>query len=197
MRAKMLVAHHLDFVKQVSEQRGMLSYTGRYNQIPMAVISVGFGEASLLAWLQEAVQNGVRKMVYIGECVSLGEVPALSEVVLATDAHGARGHWPAGSNLLEQARTVANALDFKVHSLPVTTADGYWLQEPDARPPNTGVLDFATCALYWFAASKKLEALSVVTVSEQALPFQRIGEAERQSRFHKAARIAFDTLASI
>lgn len=192
MRAKMLVAHHLENAALVSEQRGMVGYLGTYGGVPVGVFSVGYGQASVLAYLSELVPCGARRVLYLGECVSASESLALRDVVLAVSAGGARGTVSADAALLHQAALAASRLDIATHCLPVVTDD---LTAPGAWAPSGQTIDFATHALFWYAHQEDISALSILTVSEHLMFQQSIEPAERQSRFHAAARLAFETVA--
>lgn len=193
MRVKMLVAHHLDHARLVSEQRGMLSYIGEYNGTPVGVFSVGYGEASTLAFLREIVQNGAESFIYIGECVSFTTALGLHNIVLACSANGARGDFPADGALSRKAAKAAARLGITVSSLPVFTDDAYWIEEEVPAPFDINVVDFATNTFYRYARQHNIPALSILTVSALAPTGERIGEAERQSRFYGAALLAFES----
>ncbi|MFP3154782.1 hypothetical protein LQZ18_10245 [Lachnospiraceae bacterium ZAX-1] len=197
MRAKMLVAHHLDNAQLVSEQRGMLGYFGTYEKIPLSVFSVGYGEASTLAYLKELAQNGVEQIAYIGECISGGQGPQLRDVVLAVSAKSTLKSYQSDGKLLRKARLSASRLKIPVYCLPVSTRDTFWTegQEVEQAKRNVAeneIIDFSSHALYRYALEQGLAAISILTVAEDLAKNQRIEDAERQSRFHNAARIAFD-----
>ena len=55
-------------------------------------------------------------------------------------------------------------------------------------------VDYASGAIAQYAGDHGFAALSVLTVSQNLITGERIGEHERQSRFNAAARIVFETL---
>jgi purine-nucleoside phosphorylase len=195
LRVKMLVAHHLEYARLVSELRGMSAYVGEYESARIAVLGVGYGEPALLAWLAEALDCGADTAVYIGECVSQSEDLDLRDVILASAACGARGASLPDAGLLGEAALVARKLDFAARQAEVFTDDTYWLDDEKAASSGKPAIDFATGAFYWKSAFEGAKALSILTVSENALTGRRIDEAERQSRFNNASRLAFELLA--
>jgi purine-nucleoside phosphorylase len=197
LRVKMLVAHHLEYARLVSELRGMSAYVGEYESARIAVLGVGYGEPALLAWLSEAIEYGASAAVYIGECVSQSEDLSLRDVVLASAAYGARGFAAADAGLVDEAALVAKKLDFVARLAEVFTDDTYWLDEDKAANSGKPAIDFATDAFYWKSAFEGIKALSILTVSEDAISGRRIDEAERQSRFNNASRLAFELLARV
>lgn len=91
-RERMMAAHYLDNARLASEQRGMTAHIGAYNGIPVSVISLGFGQVSLLGWLREAAENGARRFVYVGECVSPGPPQSWARLFWRRRRTG-RGAW--------------------------------------------------------------------------------------------------------
>lgn len=195
MRVKMLAAHHLDHAEPVNDSRGMIGYTGVYSKVPIAVFSVGFGEASTLLYLDEIVRGDAKLIVYIGECVSQNPAYGLRDIVLAKSCGGKQGAADADETLLRTACSAAGRLDIPVKALPVHTDDTFWLPKKDTGLPDADIVDFATNAVYRYARQKELSALSILTVSENSALNARMEAAERQSRFHGASRLAFETLA--
>jgi purine-nucleoside phosphorylase len=194
LRVRMLVAHHVTYARLISEQRGMCAYAGEYEGVMLAIIAVGYGESSLLAWLGEAIELGVEEAAFIGECVSQDSDLKLMDVVLATEADGSRGKASPAPELLAGAISAAKDLSIPARQLEVFTDDTYWLDDEPAQRSGKLAIDFSTNAFYHKAALEDVSALSVLTVSENALTGRRIDEAQRQSRFYKAARLAFKAL---
>lgn len=192
MRVKMLVAHHLENAELIGSRRGMTAYAGTYGNAPVAVYSVGFGEASTLAYLQELAENGVEKIVYVGECLSRADTPQLMDAVLAVSSGGAWGKFEAGDDLLRRASSACARLSIPVYRLPVFTNDLFWIEGEQNVPSTWEVIDYATNAVFWYADRAGISALSILTVSEHLISRQRVGDAARQSRFHNAARLAFE-----
>lgn len=186
MRVKMLVAHYLESAVLSGERRCLFSYTGKYRGVDIAVISSGFGETAAETVLHEAARLGARDVIYMGECISLSAAYELRQVVIAAGGD---------EDLLKSARAASLQSSIPVHIQDVVTFDRYYLEGFKGETPD-GILDFATGGVYRYAEENGLAALSLLTVSENALTGERIDESERQSRFHSAAVLAFETLAT-
>jgi purine-nucleoside phosphorylase len=197
LRVKMLVAHHLEYARLVSELRGMSAYAGECESARIAVLGVGYGEPALLAWLADAIEYGAKSAVYIGECVSQSEDFGLRDVILASASYGARDLALPGAEMVEEALRAAKKLELPVRQAEVFTDDTYWLDDEKAVSSGKPAIDFQTNAFYWKSALEGVRALSILTVSEDAKTGRRIGEAERQSRFYSASRLAFELLAHL
>lgn len=192
-RVKMMVAHHLDNAHLASEQRGLLCYTGSFNNSDVAVMSVGFGGASLQCCLNEAAQNGVESAIYLGECVAFDSSLALGSVLIASEASNGTNNVESDGILQGKSIFRAGQLGIPVRRLNVLTNDRFWLQ-PLQQSPAYKVADFASYYMYTCPGCEQMQKLSILTVSEQTSPPQKMDEAERQSRFHKAVRLAFETI---
>ena len=178
LRAKMLVAHQLENAELIYEQGDELAYLGGYKGAPIAVASVGFEPGAAAGFLRELKGAGSIEVLYIGGCIGTTEAQALRTVVLAQ----------GGSNiLLSRARSAAQRYGIK------TTVEKAL---PHGGEAGSGaVSDEATSALYEAAKEKEIEALSVLTVSENIVTGEKMEEHEIRSRFYAAARLVFETFA--
>lgn len=91
--------------------------------------------------------------------------------------------------LLSRAKLAAGTLSLPVCIEPAHTNDRYWLE---LEYTNLAIVDFASAGVYRLAGAIGRSALCILTVSENAATGGRIDEAARQSRFHAAARLAFE-----
>jgi len=129
----------------------------------------------------EYASNGssLRELVYIGACVSTTVRHSLRSVILA-----------AGGSESLLSRAVAAARQF------VIPATARTVLSPSAELPEEGcIIDEATGAFYERARAGGVEALSILTVSEDVIKGEKMEEHEFRSRFYAAARLAFETLA--
>ena len=70
-RVKMIAAHYLDDVKIFTETRGQVGLIGKFNTIPLTVLSVGIGVTSTMAYLTELCsKNQMKRIVYFGDCIT-------------------------------------------------------------------------------------------------------------------------------
>lgn len=56
------------------------------------------------------------------------------------------------------------------------------------------VIDFAAISVGWFAKEKVSSDLPILTISENMSLNEKIGDTERQSRFHSVAQLIFETI---
>ena len=194
MRVEMFVAHHLEQAKLYTRQRGMVGYTGSYAGVPVVVQAVGYGMASLVAYLNELVTiYGINTVVYAGECVSRESSILLHDLVLASRAYNGADRLDADPQLLKNAMTAAEQIKLSVRTDIVHTDDLYGIQELQPSCVQASIIDFATYGLYEYAHQHGISALSLLEVSEHN--DESVSSAERQSQFHGLARLAFETVA--
>lgn len=196
MRVEMFVAHHLEQAKLYTRQRGMTGYVGSYAEVPVVVQAVGYGSASLVAYLHELVSlYGVKTVVYAGECVSRESSLLLRELVVASKAYAGAEGLEADSRLLQNAVLAARKCAITIRTNMVHTDDRYGTRELEPCCARACIVDFATYALYEYAKRHDIAALSLLEVSEHK--GECVDPAERQSRFHGLARLAFETVALV
>jgi len=178
LRAKMLSAHHLEYSSHIYERDDVLIYTGSYRDIPIAVVSSGFGSSDVLSCMDLIKELDAEEVVFIGECISATSQFALRTVVLADGGD---------CGLLIRARETAG----KQGVSAIVQA----MSPPDCALPEEGcVTDGITGALYARAHAIGLKALSVLTVTEVEPTGEKMEEHERRSRLYPAANLVFETL---
>ena len=196
MRVEMFAAHYLEQAKLYTRQRGMTGYIGSYAGTPVVVQAVGYGGASLAAYLHEMVSlYGVRRVIYAGECISRESSVLLRDLVIAAKAYAEAAVLEADAGLIKNATLAAKRCSFSVRTSMVHTDDRYGTQELKSCCTQACVIDFATYALYEYARRHGIEALSLLAVSERY--GECVAPAERQSQFHGLARLVFETVALV
>lgn len=95
----------------VGNHRGLISFTGRWNGVPVSVVTTGMGSASAGIVLPEAVASGARAFIRVGSCGALWEEVGLGESLICTAAvrlDGASDNWaPIGFPAVADYRIVA------------------------------------------------------------------------------------------
>src|SRR3712207_9407555 len=67
-RAKYIAENLFDGAKLVTEERGMLGYTGTYRGAPVSVQATGMGCPSAAIVTEELIQLGARNLLRVGTC---------------------------------------------------------------------------------------------------------------------------------
>ena len=188
LRAKMLVAHHLEYAATIYEQDDISVCFGSYKQAGIAVVSTGFRRDNTAEFLREAKRSGATGLIYLGECVSHSRAHPLRTVI------NADGGDPA---LLAKAQTAASRYDIPVTVAPVlptcNASDGVMHGAGGIDCDSGGVVCGAAFDFYSSAKECNLAALSVLTVTKNTGTGEQMEEHERRSRLYNAARLAFET----
>lgn len=67
LRAKVIAEKYLENVKQVTDVRNMLGFTGTYQGVPVSVMGTGMGPSSATIYIHELIQTyGVKNLIRIG-----------------------------------------------------------------------------------------------------------------------------------
>ena len=78
----------------MTDERGMLGYTGSYKGKPVSVQATGMGCPSAAIVTEELIQLGARNPLRIGTCVGYSRELRLGDLVIATAATPNDGRSP-------------------------------------------------------------------------------------------------------
>ncbi|MDA8290567.1 MAG: purine-nucleoside phosphorylase [Actinomycetota bacterium] len=81
----------LEDTRLVTENRGLLGYTGRYKGEPVSVQSVGMGCPSMAMVGEELFDYGVEQMIRIGTCSAFASGVANGDVIVVTGSAASDG----------------------------------------------------------------------------------------------------------
>jgi 5'-methylthioadenosine phosphorylase/purine-nucleoside phosphorylase len=165
----------------VNEERGMLGFTGTFEGKPVSVQTTGMGCPSSAIVFEELIQLGAQRLIRVGTCGGLQPEMRLADTVVALSATpedatalvytGGEPHAPTASwRLVEAAVTLARAQDMTVHVGPIVTSAVFYDPDPGRfgrwrERGNLGV-EMEAAVLYTIAAIRRVEALTVLTVSD-------------------------------
>jgi len=190
LRAKMLVAQHLERATLEHDRSGLAVYYGSYKNVPVAVISTGLECCGVIDFLSESGIACLSEIIFIGECASFSRDYALRTVVLAEGGD---------TGLLTRAQAAASVYGIPVLAIPAPSLSG---EAPDIsgnaiRGFGAGANGGITGDIYAWAKENSVAALSVLTVTENAETGEKMYEHERRDQLYDAARLAFETASSV
>jgi 5'-methylthioadenosine phosphorylase/purine-nucleoside phosphorylase len=192
-RATYVAETLFDDARCVNEERGMLGYTGTFEGQPISVQSTGMGGPSAAIVFEELVQLGVKRIVRIGTCGALMSHMRMADVVIAMSATAldsttstytmGEAHTPTASyRLLERAVNEVRNNDLPLHVGPIATSDVFYDPDLDRfkRLAARGhlAIEMEAATLYTVAAIRGIEALAMMTVSDE-LAHSNDGSFER------------------
>jgi purine-nucleoside phosphorylase len=209
-RAEYIASNFLSNVKLYNQKRLMFGFTGDYQGKRVSIQTTGMGLPSLGIYLNELHREfKVQNMVRIGTCGCMQENIQLADIILAQGActdsginkrifHGLDFAPLANSELLFSAQKLLEARQIKYHCGNVLSTDTFYNPCPDEfeRWKNYGVLaaEMESSYLYTYAAQNKLKALSILTVSDSILTFEKTSEAMHKKSLDQIIELGLDLI---
>jgi purine-nucleoside phosphorylase len=210
LRAKHIAEGFLDDVRQVTDVRNMLGFTGTTGGRPVSVMAHGMGIPSASIYFTELFKDfGVKRIIRVGSCGTVVKNVAVRDLVIAmgasTDSSVNRARFGgydlaplASFDLLRVAVRVAEARELPYHVGNIFSADLFYAADPGQFDlmEKYGILgvEMETAGLYTLAAEYHAEALSICTVSDNIRTGEALTPAQRQTTFDQMIELALETV---
>ncbi len=209
-RAKYIAENFFEGAKLVTEERGMLGYTGTYDGEPISVQTTGMGCPSAAIVVEELIQLGARNLLRVGTCGGYHPEMKLGDLVIATAAAPASGtisgitqgvpYAPtAHFDVVHAAHHAAERAGRRTFVGPIVTSDLFY--DPEEEPAtlwgNLGVLavEMEAAAIFTIAAIRNVKAGCLLTVSNTiGESSARISDEDLQNAVDCMTALALDTL---
>lgn len=199
LRAKFIAENFLEEPLRFNEVRNMFGYTGKYKGARVSVMGTGMGMPSHSIYVNELIRDyGCKRLVRVGTCGGIRKDVALRDLVLGISAStdsavnkvrfNGMDYAPAASfRLLLTAYEAAKARGLTVHVGPILSSDSFYSEDPDQWKlwATFGVLaiEMESAELYTLAARYGVEALAILTVSDQLVTHEATTSVEREKTF--------------
>ncbi len=147
-RAKMVAETMFESAKLVGDHRGLKTFTGMVNNVPISVVTTGMGSASMAIVLPEAFYSGAKRFIRVGSCSTLWQEPSPGDSAICSGAvrlDGASENWaPIEFPAVPDFRVVSAMVEAaELLSLPYHVGIGATttcFNEGQARPDSSGYL---------------------------------------------------------
>ncbi len=208
LRARFIAERFLDNAICFNQVRGMLGYTGYYRGKRVSVMGTGMGIPSQAIYVNELIREyGVKTLIRVGTCGALRAELKLGDIVLALTAStnsqinklrfGGMDYAPAASfGLLLKAYETAKRRGIPVAVGGIYSSDTFYNDDPDWwklwAAYGALVCEMETNALYTLAAKYQVEALSILTVSDNVVTGEEATAEMRERSFPQMAEIALE-----
>lgn len=208
LRARHIAQTMLEGAVCFNEVRGMLGYTGTCRGKRISVMGSGMGIPSLSIYAHELVaEYRVKTLIRVGTCGAIQADLKIGDIVLAltasTDSQTNKLRFngmdfaPAPSfELLLKAYKAARESGIQVRVGGVLSGDIFYNDDPDWwkvwAEHSILACDMETSGLYTLAARLKVEALAVLTVSDNIVTKAAGNAEQREQGFTQMARIALE-----
>ncbi|HAJ32138.1 MAG TPA: purine-nucleoside phosphorylase [Candidatus Atribacteria bacterium] len=210
LRAKYIAENFLTDTICYNEVRGMYGYTGTYKEKRVSIQGTGMGIPSVSIYLNELITSyKAKNLIRIGSCGSMQADIKIRDVILAMSAstdshinkirfHGMDYASSANFDLLKKAYDIALEKDISVKVGSVLTTDTFYHDDPNSWKhwANYGILavEMETAVLYTLAAKFKVNALSILTVSDSLVTREETTSEERQKTFNQMVEVALELI---
>ena len=210
LRAKFVAENYLKDAVCYNKVRNIFGYTGTYKGKRISVQGTGMGIPSISIYATELIKDyGVKNLIRIGSCGAIKPEINLRDIILAegasTDSQtnklvfgGADFAAIANFELLLKAYNIVKEKKMNVHVGNVLSSDIFYSDDPNFWKiwAKYGVLaiDMEATALYSIAAKFGVNALTILTVSDQIVRGEATTSEERQTGFSKMIEIALEVV---
>lgn len=207
LRAKFIAENFLEDAVLYTDIRNMYGFTGRYKGVPVSVQGTGMGMPSMGIYSWELMtEYGVQNLIRIGTAGAFTDELELGDVFLAlaasTDSNYQHAfdipgqYSPSASwELIKKAYSASNetGIDFKAGN--VVTCDvfyefGDWWKK--WAKMGVKAVEMETAALYMNAAYNKVNALSIISISDNFVTGAKSSVEERQNSFTNMMKLALE-----
>lgn len=208
LRAKFIAENFLQGAVQYTDIRNMYGFTGTYKGVPVSVQGTGMGMPSMGIYSWELItEYGVKNLIRIGTAGAFTDKLSLGDIFVAiaasTDsnyqhAFNVPGSFSpsAGWSLLEKCYKASCDTGIKFTAGNVLTSDvfyefGDWWK--NWAKMGIMAVEMETAALYMNAAYNDVNALSMVSISDNFVTGAKSTSEERQISFTDMMKLALET----
>jgi len=208
LRAKYVAETMLEGAFCYNQVRGMYGYTGMYQGKRVSVQGSGMGIPSIAIYVNELISSfGVKSLIRIGTCGGMHPDLKIRDIILAmsasTDSNfnklrfkGMNYAPTASFALLKRAYDTASQMGIKVWVGGVLSSDDFYNDEPGYWKmwSDYGILaaEMETAALYTLAARFKVDALSILTVSDSLTSGEQVSAEGREKSLTEMFKLALE-----
>jgi DeoD family purine-nucleoside phosphorylase len=210
LRAKYIAENFFEDAKLVTEERGMLGYTGAYKGKPVSVQATGMGCPSASIVAEEVIQLGAKNLLRVGTCGGYSEELRLGDLIVATSATPNDGtvssltrgvpYAPvAHFDIVHAAYHTGESAGRRTFVGPIVSSDLFYdpIESPEELWGNLGVLavEMEASAIFTIAAMHGVRAGCLLTVSDTiGAELVRISDEELRGGVDNMMKLALDTL---
>ena len=208
LRAEFIAENFLRGAEKYTDIRNMYGFTGTYKGVPVSVQGTGMGMPSMGIYSWELItEYGAQNLIRIGTAGAFTDELALGDIFVAlaasTDSNYQHAfdlpgqYSPSASwELLTKALAASSdtAIPFKAGN--VVTCDvfyefGDWWKK--WAQMGVQAVEMETAALYMNAAYNHVNALSMISISDNFVTGAKSSVEERQNSFTNMMKLALET----
>lgn len=207
LRAQYIAENFLEEPVRYTDIRNMYGFTGRYKGVPVSVQGSGMGMPSMGIYSWELItEYGVQNLIRIGTAGAFTDELELGDVFLAlaasTDSNYQHAfevpgqYSPSASwELIKKVYAASNETGIEFKAGNVVTCDvfyefGDWWKK--WAKMGVKAVEMETAALYMNAAYNNVNALSIISISDNFVTSAKSTVEERQNSFTNMMKLALE-----
>ena len=207
LRAQFIAENFLEEPVRYTDIRNMYGFTGRYKGVPVSVQGSGMGMPSMGIYSWELItEYGVQNLIRIGTAGAFTDELELGDVFLAlaasTDSNYQHAfevpgqYSPSASwELIKKVYAASNETGIEFKAGNVVTCDvfyefGDWWKK--WAKMGVKAVEMETAALYMNAANNNVNALSIISISDNFVTGAKSTVEERQNSFTNMMKLALE-----
>ena len=207
LRAQYIAENFLEEPVRYTDIRNMYGFTGRYKGVPVSVQGSGMGMPSMGIYSWELItEYGVQNLIRIGTAGAFTDELELGDVFLAlaasTDSNYKHAfevpgqYSPSASwELIKKVYAASNETGIKFKAGNVVTCDvfyefGDWWKK--WAKMGVKAVEMETAALYMNAAYNNVNALSIISISDNFVTGAKSTVEERHNSFTNMMKLALE-----
>lgn len=208
LRAEFIAENFLRGAEKYTDIRNMYGFTGTYKGVPVSVQGTGMGMPSMGIYSWELItEYGVQNLIRIGTAGAFTDELALGDIFVAlaasTDsnyqhAFDLPGQYSPSASwaLLTKALAASSDTGIPFKAGNVVTCDvfyefGDWWKK--WAQMGVQAVEMETAALYMNAACNHVNALSMISISDNFVTGAKSSVEERQNSFTNMMKLALET----
>jgi 5'-methylthioadenosine phosphorylase len=206
------VSGMLESPRLVNENRGFIAYTGKYEGVPVSVVTHGIGAPSVLIVMEELVKAGAKAVVRVGSCGALYKGSSIGEIVIPTGCvyypggpyYQYQREWVCGPaapdfRLLENLVKVAEEEHINYRLGPVFSSDAFYAEDPGfaTKWNSRGVIavEMECAAVFMLGLMRGVKTAALFMVSDSLVEDLGFADAEKLRQYaERAAVVALKAL---
>ncbi|WP_391592020.1 Purine nucleoside phosphorylase [[Mycoplasma] cavipharyngis] len=210
LRAKWIADNFLTDVVQINDVRGMLGFTGKYQNKRISVMGHGMGNPSMGIYSYELFNPemfDVDTIIRVGSCGSLDLNFKLNDVIIADQTYSEssyakgigittdHGVLLASSSLVTLAQAKAKNLNIATKTARSYASDVFYNVEnyqQTVTRTKAAVVEMEAFALYANAIKFNKQALVLLTVSDSLITHESMSADQRQTGFKNMIQLGLD-----
>ena len=207
LRAQYIAENFLEEPVRYTDIRNMYGFTGRYKGVPVSVQGSGMGMPSMGIYSWELItEYGVQNLIRIGTAGAFTDELELGDIFLAlaasTDSNYQHAfevpgqYSPSASwELIKKVYAASNETGIEFKAGNVVTCDvfyefGDWWKK--WAKMGVKAVEMETAALYMNAAYNNVNALSIISISDNFVTGAKSTVEERQNSFTNMMKLALE-----